>query len=265
MNNRPIFIGGLMKSGTTLLRTMLSNHSNIFSGLETHWFEKIYVNPSDREYLNKMAVFFDVSIEIVENIAQNSKTENTLFINDFFEFLTKNSNKTRWVEKTPQNINNIEKIRTHFHDFIFIHVLRDFRDVYTSWKQSNKYDINYFIDEVKKTYQLFLSQQKTIESKLYQIKYEDLVQNPKQEMSNLLSFLGEKIEFECFNNNSEKSKIEFQKVNKLYKKESVTLTSLQEEINIKKIGFYKKLLDPKEILLLEKELGGILKLMGYEK
>ena len=34
MNNKPIFIGGLMKSGTTLLRTMLSNHRNIFPALK---------------------------------------------------------------------------------------------------------------------------------------------------------------------------------------------------------------------------------------
>ena len=35
----PIFIGGLFKSGTTLLRAMLGQHSAIASGLETQWFK----------------------------------------------------------------------------------------------------------------------------------------------------------------------------------------------------------------------------------
>ncbi|MDP6272194.1 MAG: sulfotransferase, partial [Alphaproteobacteria bacterium] len=35
----PIFIGGLYKSGTSLLRAMLGQHANIAAGLETNWFE----------------------------------------------------------------------------------------------------------------------------------------------------------------------------------------------------------------------------------
>ena len=102
MNNKPIFIGGLMKSGTTLLRTMLSNHRNIFSGLETHWFNRIYVKDNDNEYINKMAVYFDLSIETVEKIVKISNNNNTPFLKEFFDFLVKKNNKKRWVEKTPK-------------------------------------------------------------------------------------------------------------------------------------------------------------------
>ena len=35
----PIFIGGMPKSGTTLVRKYIGNHPQIFSGLESNWFE----------------------------------------------------------------------------------------------------------------------------------------------------------------------------------------------------------------------------------
>ena len=39
MLRAPIFIGGMFKSGTSLLRAMLGQHSAIASGLETYWFD----------------------------------------------------------------------------------------------------------------------------------------------------------------------------------------------------------------------------------
>ena len=39
MLEQPVFIGGMYKSGTTLLRMMLSQHSDMVSGLETFWFD----------------------------------------------------------------------------------------------------------------------------------------------------------------------------------------------------------------------------------
>lgn len=264
MNNRPIFIGGLMKSGTTLLRTMMSNHRNIFSGLETHWFEKVFVKDDDIEYINKMAVYFDLSIETVKEIIKISNSNNYPFLKVFFDFLTKENNKKRWVEKTPQNIKFIEKIRSNFIDFTFIYVQRDLRDVYASWKNSKKYNLNYFIDEVKETEERFSSQKKLIESNLYNIKYELLVRNPKIEISKLLDFINEEIDSNCFVNNSLSSKVEFDKINKLYNKKSVTLKSLQEDINLDKVGYYKKILTENEINLIELELGELLNNMGYE-
>ena len=37
--DRPIFIGGLMKSGTSLLRVLLGQHHELYAGFETHWFD----------------------------------------------------------------------------------------------------------------------------------------------------------------------------------------------------------------------------------
>ena len=37
MESSPAFVGGMYKSGTSLLRAMLGRHSRIFTGLETQW------------------------------------------------------------------------------------------------------------------------------------------------------------------------------------------------------------------------------------
>ena len=34
----PVFIGGLMKSGTSLLRVLMGQHPNFFASFESHWF-----------------------------------------------------------------------------------------------------------------------------------------------------------------------------------------------------------------------------------
>lgn len=36
----PVFIGGIFKSGTSLVRVMLGQHSSFFAGLETQWMKK---------------------------------------------------------------------------------------------------------------------------------------------------------------------------------------------------------------------------------
>src|SRR3954462_15875967 len=39
MSHAPIFVGGMFKSGTSLLRAMLGQHSAIASGLESYWVD----------------------------------------------------------------------------------------------------------------------------------------------------------------------------------------------------------------------------------
>ena len=101
-----------------------------------------------------MAVYFDLSIETVEKIVKISNNNNTPFLKEFFDFLVKKNNKKDGLRK-PQNIKNIDKIISNFNDFTFINVQRDLRDVYGIMENSNKFDLTYFIDEVKETEERF--------------------------------------------------------------------------------------------------------------
>ena len=75
MNKEPIFIGGLMKSGTSLFRKLLSLHPNIFAGLETHWFKPEFTEgwqDSSSQRQKWLRGFYDVSLEDYESVKSSS-------------------------------------------------------------------------------------------------------------------------------------------------------------------------------------------------
>ena len=62
--NMTIFIGGMYKSGTSLLRSMIGQHSAVFSGLETNWFKLSadeFSQISSLHHKTKISKFFDIT------------------------------------------------------------------------------------------------------------------------------------------------------------------------------------------------------------
>ena len=265
MNKTPIFIGGLMKSGTTLLRTMLSNHSNIYTGLETHWFNNVQIKKNDVEYISQVTEYYDLNKNEVLDIIETSNRNNTPFVKELFSILTLRNNKKRWIEKTPQNLMHLDKIKKNFKEFKFIHVKRDFRDTFSSWKESNKSSVESFVKQVKENYDKFYRENSSIENDLIEVKYEDVILSTSETVTKVLNNLGEQIEEKCFQNNTKYSKAEFDKVLKVHGKKSQTLLSLQSKINSNKIGVYKKVLNEYEINFIETNLRPYFNLLGYEK
>ena len=71
-----IFIGGMFKSGTSLARKFLGNHNEIFSGLESNWFElDQYFNNTKKDIGFKIKVwssFFKIEEELIKKIIHAS-------------------------------------------------------------------------------------------------------------------------------------------------------------------------------------------------
>jgi hypothetical protein len=267
MQTSPIFIGGQMKSGTTMLRMLISKHSNIFSGLETQWFKKeLYIEYSKKNNpaINKIKNFYDLNDIEIEHIIDNIDKNKSLFLDELFNYLAKRESKSRWLEKTPDNIEYYELISKNWVNYKFIHNIRDFRDTYASWKLSNKYDLDFFLKKVK----LSLEPNKNILGKnsycYYEVKYENLVLNTKEIMKDVLTFLEEDFEEECTILDNDLAKKEFNKVLKTANKESQTLISTQEPINNKKIGHYKNVLTDYEIKTIETELAEYFDIYEYK-
>lgn len=267
MNNTPIFIGGQMKSGTTMLRMMLSRHSNIYSGLETYWFlDDLYQDymKSNNNSVKKLQEFFDLSENDMKSIIVTTKKNDKPFVHNFFNHILKNTSKNRWLEKTPDNIKYLNIINDNWSEYKFIHVLRDFRDIYASWKLSNKYDLNYFIDQVKSCYASNLDKIGKESDKYIEVKYENIIRHREYEVKRILSFLGEDFEVECTELDTDNAKKEFEKVYQVSGKKSVTLASTQKPISDNKIGQFKAVLSKDEISTIEKELFKYFELFGYE-
>jgi len=168
LKKEPVIIAGCGRSGTSLLLSVLSAHPNIYGiSKETNIFG--YQRKFNSNYFNRI----------------NNCRKLLPYLLEDEKILT----SKRWCEKTPRNIRFIDSILKEFKNKVkIIHIVRDGRDVITSiHPQTNEYhiDINRWINDVscglnwKDSDNVFL------------VKYEELVNNHKETIVEILRFLGE--------------------------------------------------------------------------
>lgn len=208
IKDSPIFIVGVPRSGTTLLRMILNAHSKIGIATETH-FLRIFWSARSKyndlltedgmsafwEDLSGSKYFDDLNFNDTEEIRQKIFEGNRNF-KDIFKTLMKEyacqRGKIRWGEKTPGHLMYSNVLLDFFPDCRIIHVIRDPRDVCLSFKKipwgsnyafSNARLWNRFID---------FSRQQWLYSKFsyIEIRYEDLVSRPKESIEVLCRFIG---------------------------------------------------------------------------
>ncbi|MDG1147477.1 MAG: sulfotransferase [Crocinitomicaceae bacterium] len=195
--SNPIFIIGVPRSGTTLLSTMLNVADGIHFPEETHFFiqKSRYHSHSNyfknkitfgefyfskrREYNRKLTVSAELIAEF--NLLPNEKEQFEFILN-----LKGQQKDTVLCEKTPIHMNCIDDIKAIYPNAQFILMIRDPRDVFNSllkveWS---------FLFPYRKRIALFkkliaLSQLENV----YPLKYENLILNPKEELSKLCAFL----------------------------------------------------------------------------
>ena len=136
----PVFIGGMFKSGTSLLRAMLGRHSRLFTGLETQWLAQARgAEAAERDaWLERLSNFFDVPRRILEEVVGDA-VEADACLDRLMSFLARREGKSRWVEKTPYNMGNIDRILSFWPGAKVLHVVRDPRDVYASLVEIGKW------------------------------------------------------------------------------------------------------------------------------
>ena len=144
----PLFLLGSQRSGTTMLRLMLNNHSSLAipheSAFITLWFEKLgaYGDLSNRE--NALRLLDAVSEHplvkrgklVADRDAILSKPIRTYrdFIDAIFRTYAESLGKPRWGDKTPFYTPDIDILRRIFPEAKFVHLVRDGRDVILSQK-----------------------------------------------------------------------------------------------------------------------------------
>lgn len=200
MNTAPIFIGGLMRSGTTLLRAMLAQHSAIASGLETHWFDIDWPGQQARggeplaPYLRRIGEFYDIPADRVD--AWMAAADSAAgFLDLFMAAVAQAAGKRRWAEKTTGNIRHLDSILAHWPKAQIIHVVRDPRDIFASFRRSEKYG---GIEDFANLWCDYLGDVERFKAALplgpdnyLELRYEALVRDPPGQMAKLLAFLGE--------------------------------------------------------------------------
>jgi len=247
----PIFIGGLFKSGTTLLRAMLGQHSSIASGLETQWFNMDWDGMKDKafyDHIERLRNFYGFKKDVTERIVVESK-DVIQFLNLFLGLFTKSLGKKRWAEKTPGNILHLDRIYAGWPGAKVIHIIRDPRDVFASLRQAKKWDsIEVFSDlwcQYLGSAERFKKETPYHEDQFMEIRYEALITRPKEVMKRLLIFLGEIWEDQVavFQGNKD----DYHKVLEITGTASTTLIRLGEPLTKTRVGIWRDAVREDEI------------------
>lgn len=204
-DDTPFFILGCVRSGTTLLRDILRIHPRLESPEETHFFRWAdpYASPRyEKQYLGTKLFEGHRDLDKVKYdefaksmyLARDRRELSELYASIF---LKKNNNVTaRWFDKTPQNIYGVLLLNYMYPNSKFIHIYRNPYNVVSSLKEGKvmakhevKGGINYWMESMI----MFNEFKKMpgIEGRLFELKYEDMVASPKNDITDVLNFLNE--------------------------------------------------------------------------
>lgn len=124
----PIFILGVPRSGTTLLRTMLDAHPNIACGPETPWLAEhqaatiLGLVRELRDPEHGYCRSYKQPASVVHAAARN-------FLDELMLAYARSRGKQRWAEKTPNNVMHLDALHAIVPDAKFVWITRDALDV----------------------------------------------------------------------------------------------------------------------------------------
>jgi len=206
----PFFIIGSGRSGNTLLRSILSGSSDISIPPESYRIPfaikkfHIFSNRDWKEVVSEVLSEFENCKEFytweinladvhnrLENIAESKRTLSNIFDELFSNYAEKHSPGFKiWGDKTPMNTLYLNWIGEVFPQSKFIHIIRDGRDVASSYLKMERYET--ILDAANRwTNSIDLAQAfgSKIKENYLEIRYEDLVTNPDKSIKKVCDFL----------------------------------------------------------------------------
>ncbi|MDE2235876.1 MAG: sulfotransferase [Gammaproteobacteria bacterium] len=193
----PVFVVGMLRSGTTLVDRMLSNHSAVYALGETEMLDRLAESLSQHAGVPYPLCLRRLTAEHLEMLAQEYRSR-----------WPREASKARYiVDKNPINFMYIGLIAQLFPEARFIHCTRDPRDTalsiyfqhFAHTRNAYAYDlgdIGHFYLGYRK---LMLYWQSMYANTIHQIEYEAMVGDAETGMHKLLDFLSLNWEPGCAN------------------------------------------------------------------
>ena len=182
----PIFIVGMPRSGTTLIEQIISSHPKVFGAGEVEFIPKLITkNFEDKNLL----LFFNEIIKFDKNNLKNIGEEYGMLMRN----LSNNSERT--TDKLPTNFMSIGFIKLILPKSKIIHCYRSpkdnctsiFKHHFTSGKVNFAYDMNDIIQYYNLYKDLMGYWNNLLPEQIYNLKYENLINNTEAEIRNLLT------------------------------------------------------------------------------
>src|SRR5437870_6606922 len=214
--NKPIFVVGSPRSGTSILTWCLGQHPNMFPVPESNWMGDFAVSLAigyqigaargERSILSAMEIrenelFATVGQSVNELILRHRKD-----LERKRQATIKGSEpKGRWVDGTPEYSHHICGLRRLFPDALFVHICRDVRAVVRSMLNFHRVWGVQLVANEEKAYEYWLrtvsacinAEEAYGPNVVYRLRYADLVSNPESAMHSLLKFLDEPYTAKC--------------------------------------------------------------------
>ncbi|GAB2845157.1 sulfotransferase [Actinocorallia aurea] len=208
---RPIFVVGCPRSGTTLLQLMLHAHPRIALPPETRFLlpayygREMFGDLSDRGNRRALGVwltatkghkFPDLGLDrqaVVDEIETGPPTLGSA-LGTVFRAYARSHGKPRWGDKRPGYVRYLPELFRLFPDAQVVHLIRDGRDCVGSlkgmkwWERDSTYAMTTWAGAIDAG----VRARRTLPPNSYhELQYEELVTDPESELRRLCGFLRE--------------------------------------------------------------------------
>jgi hypothetical protein len=203
----PFFIVGAQRSGSTLLRLILNAHSEIAIPEEARFLmpllKESYLHYSfsgeslkaliDYLVLNPQFKLWNYdTTRLFEQLSQMDRLTVRELIDCMYTSYSMSENKSRWGDKSLF-FRSIDVLYAMFPGARFIHIVRDGRDVFHSWRKIDPSKDNVAVtalDWCYKLYRIERSFERLPQENRMTVRYEDLLGQPQATIHSICSFVG---------------------------------------------------------------------------
>ena len=225
--NRPIFVVGSPRSGTSVLTWCLGKHPNIIPLEESGWMGDLathlgvyYQTGTAR---GDYSLLSSMNIEKAKFFAAFGRTVNDFVLGHRLDldkkawrraagpgvpdncFVARYRSRTRWVDGTPEYSMHICGLRKLFPEALFIHIVRDVASVVRSMLHFHHISDRRLVENEQEAYCYWLravrhclmAERAYGPGVVFRLLYSDLVLRPESAMRALFDFLGERYAPEC--------------------------------------------------------------------
>ncbi len=228
--NKPIFVVGSPRSGTSILTWCLGHHPNLFPVPESNWMGDFGINVAIAYQVGAArgdySILSAMDIRDDELFAAFGRSINDLILCHRKDLETKRETrtielkieprwleatsmaagpKTRWVDGTPEYSLHIYGLRKLFPEARFIHLFRDVRAVVRSMINFHRVAGVQLVANEEEAYRYWI---RTVSACLmaeraygpnvfHRVRYADFIGSPESTMRSLLNFLEEPYTAKC--------------------------------------------------------------------